>query len=125
MQICVPSFLLKNVLLHEKKPDIGNGVEYSAQKNCLECSTQRPSTQYFRPILQVIYHLPIDGELAVVKARSRFGLPTQIWHHRTEDIHLIAAVTRSRAHPHRHSPYPPDADQEASPVGLAVHEVPP
>jgi len=39
--------------------------------------------------------LPIDGELAMVKARSRFGLPTQIRHHRTEDIHLIAAVTQS------------------------------
>ena len=37
--------------------------------------------------------LPIDGELAVVKARARFGLPTQIWHHRTDNIHLIAAVT--------------------------------
>jgi hypothetical protein len=37
--------------------------------------------------------LPIDGELAVVKARSLFGLPTQIWHHRTDNIHLIAAVT--------------------------------
>jgi hypothetical protein len=32
MKICATSFLLKNVLLHEKKPDIGNGVEPSAQK---------------------------------------------------------------------------------------------
>ncbi len=28
MQICATSFLLKNVLLHEKKLDIGNGVEH-------------------------------------------------------------------------------------------------
>src|SRR5213596_3142790 len=55
MKICAPSFLLKNVLLHEKKPDIGNGVEPSAQKICPEGSTRWPSTQYFRSILQVIY----------------------------------------------------------------------
>ena len=28
MKICVTSFLLKNVLLHEKKLGIGNGVEH-------------------------------------------------------------------------------------------------
>ena len=55
MKICATSFLLKNALLHEKKPDIGNGVEPSAQKICPEGSTRRPSTQYFRSILQVIY----------------------------------------------------------------------
>lgn len=56
MRICTPSFLLKNALLHEKKPDIGNGVDPSGQKNCSEGSTRLPSTQYFRSILQVIYH---------------------------------------------------------------------
>ena len=48
MKICATSFHLKNILLHEKKPDIGNGVEPSAQKICPECSTRWPSTQYFR-----------------------------------------------------------------------------
>src|SRR5436305_13105381 len=33
MKICTTSLLLKNILLHEKKPDIGNGVEHSTQKN--------------------------------------------------------------------------------------------
>src|SRR6266487_4476477 len=56
MKICTTSFLLKNVLLHEKKPDIGNGVEHSGQIFCPEGSTRWPSTQYFRSILQVIYH---------------------------------------------------------------------
>src|SRR6266699_3644071 len=55
MKICTTSLLLKNILLHEKKPDIGNGVEPSEQKNCPEGSTRWPSAQYFRPILQVIY----------------------------------------------------------------------
>src|SRR6266487_121589 len=55
MKICATSFLLKNVLLHEKKPDIGNSVEPSAQIFCAEGSTRWPSTQYFRSILQVIY----------------------------------------------------------------------
>jgi hypothetical protein len=55
MEICATSFLLQNVLLHEKKPHIGNGVEPSAQKICPEGSTRWPSTQYFRSNLQVIY----------------------------------------------------------------------
>ena len=55
MKICPTSFLLKNILLHEKKPDIGNGVEHSAQKICAECLTRWPSTQDLRSILQVIY----------------------------------------------------------------------
>src|SRR5258707_8685645 len=55
MKICTTSLLLKNILLHDKKPDIGNGVEPSEQKNCAECSTRWPSTQYFRSNLQVIY----------------------------------------------------------------------
>ena len=57
MKICTTSLLLKNILLHEKKPDIGNGVEPSEQKNCPEGSTRWPSTQYFRSNLQVIYQL--------------------------------------------------------------------
>src|SRR5260370_14478342 len=57
MKICATSFLLKNVLLHEKKPDIGNGVEHSAQIFCAECSTEEPSTQYFRSIIQRNYHI--------------------------------------------------------------------
>ena len=35
MKICATSFLLKNVLLHEKKLDIGNGVEHSVKKIAL------------------------------------------------------------------------------------------
>src|SRR5512135_63951 len=57
MKISATSFLLKNVLLHEKKLDIGNGVEPSGQIFCPEGSTRWPSTQYFRSILQVNYHL--------------------------------------------------------------------
>ncbi len=63
MKICAPSFLLKNVLLHEKKPDIGNGVEPSGQIFCPEGSTRWPSTQYFRSILQVIYQKSLSPEL--------------------------------------------------------------
>ena len=48
MKICATSFLLKNALLHEKKPDLGNGVEHSAKIFLAECSTRWPSAQYFR-----------------------------------------------------------------------------
>src|SRR6266702_1693153 len=41
---------------HEKKPNIGNGVEPSGQKCCAEGSTQGFPIQHFRSILQVIYH---------------------------------------------------------------------
>src|SRR5258706_14323903 len=61
MKICTTSLLLKNILLHERKPDIGNGVEPSEQKNCPEGSTRWPSTQYFRSNLQVIYHISTHG----------------------------------------------------------------
>jgi hypothetical protein len=37
--------------------------------------------------------LPIDGELAVIKAHTLSRLPTQIWHDWTEEIHLIAVLT--------------------------------
>src|SRR6266699_1289403 len=83
MKIPATPFLLKNILLHEKKRDIGNGVEHSSQIFCPECSTRWPSTQYLRSILQVIYHLLPCG----VFGRSRSP--------RNRDC--LAARTRNRA----------------------------
>ncbi|SRR6266700_4301223 len=66
MKICATSFLLKNVLLHEKKPDIGNGVEPSAQYFWPEGSTQGFSIQHFRSNLQVIYHQAQSKQVLVL-----------------------------------------------------------
>ena len=56
MKFRLPSFLLKSSLFFYNESDHGNRVELSAQKNWAQCSTQRPSAQYFRSIIQVIYH---------------------------------------------------------------------
>ena len=37
--------------------------------------------------------LQIDREPAVIKAGGRLGLPAHIWHHRPDDIDVIARVT--------------------------------
>ncbi len=55
MKICATSRALKISRCHEKKPDIENGVELSAQKNCAESSTRWPSAQYLRSIIQSNY----------------------------------------------------------------------
>src|SRR5260370_38773325 len=55
MKICATSRALKISRCHEKKPDIENGVELSAQKNCAESSTRWPSAQYLRSIIQRNY----------------------------------------------------------------------
>jgi len=39
-------------------PDIGNGVEHSAQTICPQCSTRWPSAQYFRSIIR--RNLPLE-----------------------------------------------------------------
>lgn len=61
MKICATTFLLQNILLQEKKPDSGNGIEHSAQIFCAECSTRWLSTQFaFDPS----GHLPLFREEA-------------------------------------------------------------
>src|SRR5260370_10705464 len=40
-----------------------------------------------------LMRLPINAELAVIKAKCLLRLPTHIWGHRPEDLHLIAALT--------------------------------
>ena len=69
--------------------------------------------------------LPINSEAAVIKAGGRLGLPAQIWHHWTDDLHLITALTLRKHFRIDIATYPPDADQEASPGALTGHEVPP
>src|SRR5947209_17882804 len=61
MKFRLPSFLLKSSLFFYNESDHGNRVELSAQKNWAQCSTQRPSAQYFRSIIQPNYHLPLES----------------------------------------------------------------
>src|SRR5215467_10025504 len=95
MKICATSFLLKNILLHEKKPDIGNGVEHSAQTICPECSTPWPSTQHFRSILQVIYQIGLH-KLEVARNLLMADLPLAI----VAQLLFSEVFTRPR-HDHR------------------------
>src|SRR5258706_6705622 len=69
-----------------REPDPNNGFP-------MPIANRPPTLTRLRRRTRYPMGLPIDGEMAVVKARSLFGLPTQIWHHRTDNIHLIAAVT--------------------------------
>src|SRR5258708_28853580 len=94
MKICATSFLLKNVLLHEKKPDIGNGVEHSAQIFCAECSTEEPSTQYFRSIIQRNYHQSgATAKSPFLKARYCLAMSQNL-----EDTPYPHAPTSKRVH---------------------------
>src|SRR6266700_1023624 len=64
MKIVHASFLPGNDLFLENEPVCGNHVEHSPQLFWAQCSTQWPSAQYLRSIIQPNYHQ--DGKLGEV-----------------------------------------------------------
>ncbi len=56
MKIGRAPFIPGNDLLLENEPECGNRVEHSPQFILAECSTQWPSAQDFRSIIQPNYH---------------------------------------------------------------------
>src|SRR5258708_9501223 len=72
-----------------------------------------------------LMRLPIDAELAVIKAKSLLSLANSHLGAQARGPPPHSGSDSRQARPHQHIPYPPDADLEAPHARLTAHEAPP